>query len=68
VPRFDEEETIRLLDWQRPQQHCIENAEHNGVSPDAQRERDEGDRRKRRTLSQRPNGESDIGQHVHLRT
>src|ERR1043165_3474347 len=48
APRHDE--PVRLCIRQRPKQNCIDNAEDRSVRPDAQRQRDDGNRREARAL------------------
>src|SRR5438045_1367849 len=49
---------MRKREW--PQQHGVEHAEHRGVEPDAESERDDGDRGEARLLAETADGETQI--------
>ena len=52
LPQMDE--SIRLREWERAQQHGVDNAEDRGVCSDAERQREYGDNGKARIFRELP--------------
>jgi hypothetical protein len=57
---LDERDPLRLLVWQRPQQHGVNDAEDRRNSSDAQTERDHGNQSEARFLNEHSRSETRV--------
>ncbi len=65
VPRADDDDSIRVVEWQAADQDGVDEREHGGVHPDSERQRDHGDAREPAVFDQKAYGELHVLQQVH---
>jgi hypothetical protein len=57
---LEDDEALRIVNWQRPKENCINQAEDGGVGADAEGEREDGGGSKARRFAQHAEGEAEV--------
>jgi hypothetical protein len=64
----ERDESLRVLDRQRPEEDRIKNREDGGIGADAKRKRENGDKRKPRIFHEGAKSEADVLNQIFLGT